>query len=423
MSLTYLKLEIKKMFKYLPELFLGFVLFLIIAIGITLVSYSVYSSKKQDFKSYNVGIVQDKEDKYTSLAMEVVKNLDIIKKTVNFNNCTYEQAVDGVKNGTFDVIFIFPNGFADDVMYGGDSQIEVRYGNTKTSTVGFFMKDISALATDLIVQSERSIFALKDYYDLNNIEGKKEADRALNKKYFEVLLGRASLMDEETLQGIQTVDLVTHFFSAGLILVFLFLGTACAKIISLYDKEFYKKIRAFNVSSYAQVLIKILSTLLVFLFIYYLIITTMYILLSALNINIGELIAKTNIENIQASMLAFDNTSIYFALIKCSFMLLPIVTFLVLVFEIAPNTSSAVLSYFIIVISLAFASGYFYPDAFLPTSLRKIASFTYTKNILSYVTNTLYANNTFNYFINLLVHSVLFAVAATVIRERNLNRT
>lgn len=422
MEFTYLKLEIKKMFKYLPELFLGIFVFLGISLATTLIAYSIYANKQDDFTSYKVGLVQDKQDKYTTIAMEVVKNLDIIKKTLIFDNCTKEEAYDGVSSGKYDVVFIFPNGFADNVMDGTDSQIEVRYGDTKTSTIGYFMKDISTLATNLIVQSERSIFALKDYYDLKGLEGKKDADKSLNLKYFEVLLGRNNLLNNDVVSGLKSVDLATHFFCVGLILMFLLLGTSCAKILSRDDIEFYKKIRAFGIASPIQILIKTIATFCIFLFVYLLLLFTAFLIVTIFKIDIGGTLLKTEVPGVHLSLLTYNNGLIFTTLLKCSFILIPIVSFLVLLYEIAPTTSSAVLSYFIISLCLAFASGFFFHDALLPSSIKNIATFTYTKNIFSYVTSLFYAGAVEKYVLNLLIHSLVFIILASIIRERNLNK-
>lgn len=422
MGLTYLKLEIKKMFKYLPELFLGLLLFLGISLAATLIAYTMYTNKQDDFSSYKVGLVQDEQDKYTTLAMEVVQNLDIIKKTLVFDRCTKDEAYSGVKNGKYDVVFIFPNGFADNVMDGEDSQIEVRYGDTKTSTIGYFMKDISALATNLIIQSERSIFALKDYYDLNNLEGKKEADKKLNLKYFEVLLGRNNLYNLDTLSGLKSLDMATHFFCVGLILMLLLLGTSCAKILSRDDIEFYKKIRAAGVSSPIQIISKMIATVCIFLFVYLLLAFAAFLIVSIFKIDISTSLLKAEIPGVHLSLLSFDNTQIFIALIKCSFIIIPIASFLVLLYEIAPTTSSAVLSYFIISLTLAFISGFFFPDALLPTSIKNLAIFTYTKDMFEYTTNIFYANDVFKNMLSLTLHSFAFLCLATIIRERNLNK-
>ena len=422
MSLTYLKLEIKKMFKYLPELFLGLLIFLGISLATTGIAYSMYTNKKEDFSSYKVGLVQDKQDKYTTLAMEVVQNLDLIKKTLKFTRCTKEEAYSGVKSGKFDVVFIFPNGFADNVMDGEDAQIEVRYGDTKTSTIGYFMKDVSELATNLIIQSERSIFALKDYYDLKGLEGKKQADKELNLKYFEILLMRNNLYNTKAISGLKSIDIATHFFCVGLILMFALLGTSCAKILSREDNEFYKKIRAFGISSPMQIIIKLISVVCVFLFIYLLLLLIALFIVLTFKINIGERLLKTEMAGIHLSLLSFDNKMIFMALLKCSFILVPIAAFLVLLYEIAPTTSSAVLSYFIITLCLAFASGFFFPDAMLPSSIKNLASFTYTKNMFLYTTNIFYDNDVLRYMFNLIIHTVVFVGLATIIRERNLNK-
>ena len=422
MSLTYLKLEIKKMFKKLPELFLGLLIFLGISLAITAIAYTVYSNKKEDFSSYKVGLVQDKQDKYTTIAMEVVQNLDIIKKTLKFTRCTQDEAYSGVKSGKYDVVFIFPDGFADNVMDGEDSQIEVRYGDTRTSTIGYFMKDVSTLATNLIIQSERSIFALKDYYDLKGLEGKKEADKKLNLKYFDILLSRNNLFNSEIISSLNTLDMATHFFCVGLIMMFLLLGTSCAKILSKDDLDFYKKIRAFGISSPIQILIKLIATLCLFFFIYMLLLLLAFAVLIIFKIDIGSTLLNTKIAGVHLSLLSYNNTTIFVSLLKCSFILIPIAAFLVCLYEITPTTSSAVLSYFILSLCLAFASGFFFPDALLPSSLTKLAAFTYTKNMFLYTTNIFYDSDITKYALNLIVHSLVFVLLAALIRERNLNK-
>lgn len=383
------RLELKRIFKAIPSMLFGMVLFAAIILGLSLVSFGVQKSMDKDYNRYHIAIVDTEENKYTDFAIQTIEDMDALKKNVVFEKCTRDKALSGLKQGAYDFAFIIPKKFISDMMYGNETKIEIHYGNYQNTVATYVVASLSDVATSYVENSEKSIFAMKDYMRAHGISDVDAADLSLTVHYISRLLQRNEIYQTDYLTPTDNIPFPTYYFCVGLILLFLLLGLQCAKILSGYHRDFERKLYVAKMGSFVQILTRYCSLLISFGILYLIII-------------IGVAIFKTEF---------------LLGTIASIFVLIPICALLIFIFELVENTANAILTLFVVIVGLGFFSGYLFPLSMLPQSFFYLSKPTITRVMLEYVKGCVCGGNAPFYIPVMFIHSIVLFWVAVLIRQ------
>ena len=388
-------LEKKRMFETIPKMLIGMLIFAVLIFGISMVSYAVQESMNKDYNTYDVAVVHEEEEhKYIDLVIDTVQSMEGLSKKFNFIFEEKEAALKGVETGKYDVAFIVPPDFIYDLIHGNETKISIHYGGAPNTIVGYVVTELGTVLATYIEESEKSIFAIKDYMEINHISGTQKADYSLSINYITRILGRNSIYDANQLTSTDNLPLGIYYFCVGLILVFLFLGLQGAKLLSGYGKEFYKKLYLADVKSIPQIMTKYLALLLCFLILYGAI--ALVVLIAKPEMFLGTLCAVP--------------------------VLLPICAILILVFELVENPANAILSLFLVIVVLGFVSGFFFPLSMLPETFDFVSKFTVTRAMLEYTKGCIIGKNVALYFVEMMGHGMILLAIAVRIRKYRIRK-
>lgn len=386
---TLFLLELKRTFSTIPSMLFGIVLFAAIILILSFVSYGVQKGMNKNYNKYHVAVVRYDDNKYTDFAIETIKDMDALKKTIVFEDCSKEKALDGLKKGTYDFAFVVPKNFVHDMMYGNKTKIEIHYGNYQNTVATYVIASLSDIATTYVEESEKSIFAMKDYMHAHNLSDISSADVSLTFQYISRLLLRNEIYLTKTLTPTDNIPLPIYYFCVGLILIFLLLGLQCARILSGHRKIFEQKLYAAGVKGGFQILSKYCSLLIVYSILYFIII-------------IGVAIFKPDL---------------FFGTLKSYLILFPVCALLILIFELVENTANAILTLFVVVIGLGFFSGYLFPLSMLPESFYLLSGPTLTRIMLEYTKGCVCGGNVLSNILWMSVYTAVLILVAIAIKN------
>jgi ABC-2 type transport system permease protein len=347
--------------------------------------------------------VEDEDDTYTDIAINTIENMDTVKQSFEFVYCDKSEALKGLDSGKYSMIVLFPEDFVNGVMYGKDRTIVIRTNGGQATVVSYIMKRLSQVATDIVIYSEKSLFALQDYYDEMNLPNKNSDEWNLNLEYFTRLFSRENTIVSEEVNATDDLPMNVYYFCDALVLIFLFLGLQCQNMLLKEDDGFIKKLKVAGVGPAKQFFYRFLSLLFTF-YILYLIFMT------------GILEVMPILKN-QGAVLTNDSTFLLLTkLLLASLILIPVCALISLVYELFEDASGAVLALFIIILVLGFVAGCFYPLSFLPGVIQKLSVFTVTREMFIYVSTCIYGSFSFVTFIELLLQGGIFIAIGIAIR-------
>lgn len=127
------------------------------------------------------------------------------------------------------------------------------------------------------------------------------------------------------------------------------------------------------------------------------------------------------VEKNQLFITSGDYAAFFMRLLKASAILLPICTLIMLVYELFDETANSVLFLFVLILSLGFVAGCFYPLSFLPESIRVASVFTVTRTMFCYVSACISSEVAAPWFWGMLIHGLVLFGIMVWIRKRKLN--
>ncbi len=387
-------LELKRVKNSIPSMFMGMIIFAAIIAGLSLISFGVQKNFNEVEASYNVALVQTEENRYTDLVMDAVNSISTKKTNFKLNEVDQEEALEGLRSGKYDVAFVIPENFFDDMVMGYDTKIEIRYGGAPATVVSFVISDLTGVATKYVELSERCFYSMREFLQDRNVINGTEYDLALTMPFINLLLNRNNIYAPKLVTPTDNMSFTTYYICVGLILIFLLLGLQSSGFLSRHQHDLERKLRISGVSSLYQILARYLALLFCYSILYLLILIII-------------LFVKPE----------------YFMGALCIFpVLIPVCALLIFVYELIENTANAILTLFVLVISLGFISGYFFPLSMLPKSFVSLSRFTVTRLMLDYAQDCMLHQTWIFHFGLMMLHSVLLIALSVIARNYKIRK-
>lgn len=360
--LNLIKIEIKRMLRFLPYIMVG-ALALCIIIGIISFSVSKILYEKKDKNKVNIALSMPKDEKSAKLMISILKDMKSIKENCNFIEVNNEEAAyEMVKYGGAYGAIIIPKHFVNDILDGTNTPATVILPD-KSSIEAMLIKDLIDAGTKSLASAQAGIYAITyEYEEIFHERLTKELQDSINIKYFDHTLARESYFKHKVVSATGELTVFKYYICSGLVLFMLLLGMGFSKALSPNNNAFYEKLKSYGISKGIIILNQIISILIV------------YIIIGFIIFGLYAGISKY-----------FDLDILSFKIIDyilLLFIMLCVASFIVSIYTITESEISGCLLLFIITIIMNYISGGFIPTVFLPKAMQSLAPYMLT-NILA----------------------------------------
>jgi len=360
--LNLIKIEIKRMLRFLPYIMVG-ALALCIIIGIISFSVSKILYEKKDKNKVNIALSMPKDEKSAKLMISILKDMKSIKENCNFIEVNNEEAAyEMVKYGGAYGAIIIPKHFVNDILDGTNTPATVILPD-KSSIEAMLIKDLIDAGTKSLASAQAGIYAITyEYEEIFHERLTKELQDSINIKYFDHTLDRESYFKHKVVSATGELTVFQYYICSGLVLFVLLLGMGFFKALSPNNNTFYEKLKSYGISKGIIILNQIISIFIV------------YIIIGFIIFGLYAGISKY-----------FDLEILSFKIIDyilLLFIMSCVASFIVSIYTITESEISGCLLLFIITIVMNYVSGGFIPTVFLPKFMQSLAPYMLT-NILA----------------------------------------
>lgn len=392
--LVYLKLELKRKFKILPQILLGTIaLSAIIGVFVFFASKLLYSNISINEKKTIVFTSQD-DSEMTSLIVSTLKEAKSITSVCNIVEADYDTAINMVNTEQAVAGVIIPADFMNSLMTGENYPISIHFSSTK-SIYSMVILELTKAAEYTLKTAQAGVYTLHDYYKANNaLSYESKANKSLNLIYLGKAFSRGKFFERHTITATGNLSTVNYYFASGIMLILLLSG--CVFILKTKETDDIISLKLYQngIGPFVQTAAHILSIFTVLYLLCSIFMTVLYIV--NFNMNIGFKLSITNI--------LYNNI---FICLCCS-------SLICFSGSILSGKYSSILLHFLLVIISSFISGAFIPLILLPEVFDKLASYlptTYILNIIGTIfTGDVYSEN----IVKLLTFTAIFTIASTI---------
>lgn len=403
----YFRLELKRMIRTVPILIVGMLIFIILIAGLAFINGTIQENSGKEFDIINVAITGSRDDKYTNLAVDTIEKMETVKNSCNFIYCSEEEADAGLKDGKYDVVFIMPEDYVKGFMHGENKTVTVRFGKGQSQITSYVMKQLAGVAEELIVKSESNIYAMQDYYREKDPDSERDNLIDINIEYFTRILGRSSALLVEEVDVTDGMSMPMYYFCDAIVLIFLFIGLQCSKMLQKNDLTLERKMRVSGIGAFRQTVARFAALLITFFVMYFL-------------FSVAATAVMPFVEKEQLIITNGDYFSFFVSLMKASLILIPICTLIMLVYEMFEETANGVLFLFVLILGLGFMAGCFYPLSFMPEPIRIASDFTITRAMFCYVGECVSGTITTQWLLSMFIYTVVLFGAMVLIRRKKM---
>lgn len=359
----------------------------------------------EDNQKIKVGIVGNIDDTSLGSGIDMVKNIDSSRFSIELCRMSRQEAHRALMNDEIHGYMDIPDNFIEGIMHGENhpASYVVKKGALNFGSV--ITGEIATSVSDWVIKSQSSIYSMHDIaeeYSLTTGIGKK--NRALNYKYIKTVTNRDKIYDIETVGVYDNLGLKAYYLCSLIMLMLMFWGISCFGIFAKKDNSFSKLLTSRGVNPFCQIISELLSFFVVTMITVVLFAVIFYVVLINYDIGITEISASGITD-----FIAF--------IVKISVLVFMVCSMHVFIYEAVPNQVGAILLQFIVTIGLGYLSGLFYPNYFFPDSIQKLASYLPAGVGFSYLGKCLNHGEPLSDLWMMVVYSAIFVLGGSIIRN------
>lgn len=403
----YFVVQLKRISKLLPKVVLVSIAFIlcILLVGSVVINTSSFSTDKL---KYSIGVCGTKEDNFLSLGLSLLESVDDMQYMLDIKEFdTVKEAEEAIKKGDITAYAVIPEGFVDSINYmTNDSQIVYYTSAGQKGITNVLMDEIADLASSVILYSEAGIFTLWDIMEENGAsvsDISAETDN-LFVTFMLAILGRAGLTETEELGISLGLSTYTYFIVSLSLFYILLLSFSGLSFFTGQSLELKKIVYTYGVSAGKQTGCEYVCFLVMNFVCTFLFEAALYVALKISGYTVSEF--KNGFD------VGFRGL--------CA-VLVPIVimfsAFEYFIFEAVDKIINKLLAGFMIFISFAYFSGYFYPKAFMPPAIRAIGEILPTGSAFTFVSYKMTGKFNVGAFAYVVAYFLIFIVGSIFVRQ------
>ncbi|MBR1814009.1 MAG: ABC transporter permease [Lachnospiraceae bacterium] len=266
----YLKTQIHRMLMRFPVLFLVTILLLGAICGLAWAQFTA-GKDEEDFQSLarqkvSVAVVGDTSESYLGIGIYAVEHMDSSRFSVNFIDCTEEEARAMLEAEEVEAYLLIPEGFLDAVTTAENKPVTLVIGGNQGGIGVELVRELADMVSRVLTSSQTAIYTLVDVeanYGRNAYDSKDVTQ--INLRYFDVILSREEMYQKETVESVRTLSRIEYYACAGVVLFLLLWGLNGTLLLTKRDFSLPKLIRTRGVGAVSQVTAELFAYSLVLL--------------------------------------------------------------------------------------------------------------------------------------------------------------
>lgn len=231
MHLVYIKLELKRALKKLPNLYAGAIVLLFLMGTIALVAVQTLY---QDERTGRIaaGVVLPQEDRVAAQVLQMLESLDSVKSICDFQYMTWEESQKALQQGKVYLVIEVPEGFVSDIISGTNTPLRLIFPQNAGLEAAVF-SELAKAGADTLAASQAGIYAggeLLSSCQLESSLAQLEAD--LNQLYLSYSLPREDYFRHYQVSATGDVDALHFYAVSACVLLLLFLAIPVSGYLS-----------------------------------------------------------------------------------------------------------------------------------------------------------------------------------------------
>ena len=393
----YVITQMKRALRLLP---LAVISSILILLGLGLTAFMLFKPDEmaQGKKKIEVAVVGNTEESYLGFGIGMLNNLDSSRVSINFSYMSEDEAKDKLLKGEVSGYIVVDDDFIEAL--GRGENIPIKYVTQKDGgLIEMVARDTAGVISSIIVNSEKAIYAMQAYMNINGREDEMS-----------IVLSRKNIYDVNIADGLRGASTL-EYYSSGLMIFFTFLlGIGSGLFLVKTDKALYRLLYIRGHNAVSQVLGEYIAFSMILMVSVFTIFLSISVVILSAHIDINA-----SYENFSISALEF-----VVRFIPVIFMLS---AFIFLIYELAGDIISSVIAVFITAISLAYISGCLYPADFFPKAVRNISALLPLGAALRYMLGAFAdSNKSVLYTVVLFIYILAFLILSFILRKQRLEK-
>lgn len=393
--LIYFRMEIKRMFRSLPGVFLGSLLLITLLAGAFWLCYQSSRTPAQK-KAVSIGIVAKEGEPFIDWTMNTISQMENTKYSCHFVKLTEEEAVRQMEKGKINVMFLIPENYISSIIRGENKHIIIRFSRGQNTIVSFLLRELCTAASSFILNSEAGIYTLQDYYEEHQLSHASEKELSLNLAYIREIAKLSDGVRIEEVEIPQSYSTTSRYLLSGVVLFFFLWGIAYGNLLTSQNHAFQQKLRLFSLRYPQQILVRnfafFLTNLLGF---------ALFLLLGTL-LCLGTALSLPDTPLLQPEQLWGFGISLLPVLWMAS-------SFIQWIYEVTEDALGGSVFLFFSTLLLALLSGCFYPLDYLPLAIQKLSGMLPVYHGVTYGQSCLYGEYSPSSLVWILGYGMFFS--------------
>ncbi len=370
------RIEIKRAMHILPQYFIG-TLLLSFVIALLALGGTMMGKKTEEKAAVQIALVLNDNVELSTLGMQILENAQSTDGLCSFSTVTEEEAMAGLRNGTFHGAVIFPNRFVDDVTSSERAEAHVyspRFGNSFNDAI---LKGLTDAGGVLLSAAEAGVENVRNYcvkYDVDKTVRWELVDEA-NALIAEYCMSREETFVKDTASGTGAVNPVQYYFCAAVVLLLLLGGISCGPLLKGDTGAYRNQLIHHRIGPVQQLMAKYMAVTALFAVLY-----------AAIFVGIG--CGRIAAPKLMLRLFGIGSTKeLLFWFVSGLPVLFLAAAIVVFVYAFSANQIGGILLLFLVSVLMGYASGCLAPSAFLPSKLREIGDALPTAAMFSMLRN------------------------------------
>ena len=351
MIFRYTVLNIKKALKLSKFSFISAVIILIVA---TLVSYIAISldNSNEDNQKIKVGIVGDPKDSYIGLGISALDRLDSSRYSINFVKLSEKEARQKLQKAQIAGYIIISDEFLEALGRGEHEKLKFvsRYNLGLADNI---LKEAAQVLSVALFNSERAIYAMQDFVIDKKEPKLSEITVDMNKVFINKIFTRNNLYDIEVMDYYKEIDIKSYYISSMFAFFIILSGIGLSLLLIKKDMELYKILQSKGFSFIYQVISEFTVA---FVYMCISLLLPFIILIALYNFDYMD------IEPVSLLMASLPLVMVLTAIYQ-------------LIYELISDFIAAISTSFVLMLSMAYLSGVFYPASFFADEIKLFIKF------------------------------------------------
>ena len=396
MIVRYTVLNIKKALKLSKFSFISALVILFVTALVSYIAISLDNSK-EDEQKINVGIVGDPKESYIGIGLSALNRLDSSRYSIDFIRLSESEAKRKLENAQIAGYLIISEEFLEALGRGEHEKLKLvsRYNTGLTDNI---LKEAADVISIALFNSERAIYAMQDFVIDKKEPGLSEITLDMNKVFINKIFTRNKLYDIQVMDYYKEIDIKSYYISAMFAFFIILSGITLSLLLIKRDMELYKILQSKGFSFIYQVITEFAVA---FVYMCISLFLPFIVLMALYNFDYMD------IEPVSLLMASLPLVTVLTAIYQ-------------LIYELISDFIAAISTSFVLMLSMAYLSGVFYPVSFFADELKLFIKFLPINLGLEIMQGMLLSQPKEGNIILLLFYSLIAILLSIVIRRRRI---